>query len=291
MLHRLYIIMENGTAVFEKIWFQIKNTETQLLSGFLTALTSFAIESLGSGGLQSLQLANNERLAFYTHEHNFLTVIIADDRDNQALLNKIMVEIANSFYFKYKEYFNKANLLSKTKDFENVVENIIKNKVSNRNIKKLIYGTILSFIILASTFVLTLFGILNWSDYFQLAETLDLYSLGEHFAVLSMYITTLFFIPSIITGYISGNRKWGVISASSLMIISFILILLLPYLRPFYLTVRHFDITPWIISFSPLIFGITVIMGYIGAWIKERTKLYQLDPDRIIINQRKRDKK
>ena len=288
--------MENGTAVFEKIWLQAKSSDTQMLSGFLTALSSFAVEALGGGGLQSLQLSNNEQLAFYPHEANFIIVTLADNRDNGSLLNKIMKKIADSFYEEYKNHLDNANLLSQTTNFEETVEAILENKVSPRTFKRVVFGTLGCLALLITIFLLTLSGILAWGSIFQLPETFYLGELlleqiinllGIVFAVLSLYITTLFFIPSILAGYFSGNLKWGVITACSLMIISFTLLILLPYIRPAYIQVRDFNIGPWLVTFSPLIFSLTLVTGYVGAWIKERTKLYQLDPERIVIKQKR----
>jgi len=280
VIHRLYIIVESGSAVYEKIWLQKKSTDTQIFSGFLTALTSFAMEALGSGGLQSIQLMNNEKLAIYRHEKNFVVVVMADNRDNDQLLNNIMEKIANSFYDQFKNDLDKANMLDISNNFGESIDIILKNKISERNMKKVLYGTILSLILLITLFLLAVSRLVNYDALFQL-NPIDFNAVGPYIAAISLFLTTLFFIPSLLAGYISGNRKWGVISASSLMIISFTLLLISNMLRPIGANPVEFDLIPWLITFSPAIFAITILLGYIGAWIKERTKLYQLEPERI----------
>ncbi|MHA1785939.1 MAG: hypothetical protein ACTSVY_13290 [Candidatus Helarchaeota archaeon] len=284
MIHKLYIITENGAAVFEKVWLEAKTTDAHLLSGFLTALSSFAVEALGSGGLQSIELENNEQLAFYRHKEKFMVVLIADNRDNKQLLNQIMKKIANTFYDEYKDSIKDANLIGKAKGFGQIIDNVIlKNKTSKRTVKKVIYGTILSLLLLITLFILTMARVIKWEDFFNLTQEIDFNLVGKYMAVLSTFISALFFVPSLLVGYISGDKKWGVKSATSLMLISFILLIISQFLSPIDLGLVNIDLFPWLITFSPLIFTITILIGYLGAWIKERTKLYQLDPERIKI--------
>jgi len=280
VIHRLYVIVESGSAVFEKIWLQKKSTDTQIFSGFLTALTSFAIEALGSGGLQSIQLMNSEKLAIFRHEQDFVVVVMADDRDNDKLLNSLMEKIADSFYEQFKNDLNKANMLDIARNFGGTIDEIMKNKTSNRNMRKVIYGTFLSLALLITLFLLSVSRLLNYDALFQL-NPIDFNTVGPYMAAISIFLSTLFFIPSLLAGYISGNKKWGMISASSLMIISFTLLLFTNILRPLGANPVEFDLIPWLITFSPAIFAITILLGYIGAWIKERTRLYQLEPDRV----------
>ena len=102
MIHSLFLLRENGVCVFEHHWVRTV-VDAQIFSGFITALSSFAIESMGEN-LQSLKLIKDQRLAILKHHRSpIIGVIIADVRDNGYLLNKILRKILERFYWLFRK--------------------------------------------------------------------------------------------------------------------------------------------------------------------------------------------
>ena len=100
MIHKLYLMFIGGICVFKRIFhtYLDKEEDSQIFTGFISAIGNFASEALGST-LQSIRLQTGEQLAIMKHEpSNLIVVCVADGRDHDKLLASILLKILGRFY-------------------------------------------------------------------------------------------------------------------------------------------------------------------------------------------------
>ncbi|MFX0133877.1 MAG: hypothetical protein ACFFDN_09545 [Candidatus Hodarchaeota archaeon] len=294
MIDKLYIMYQNGVCVFEKIYYtslETIKTDSQLFTGFLTAIGGFAAEALGSG-LQSMHLQTGEQLAIMRHESNMIGICIADGRDHDKLISSLLKKILDRFYqiFKKEIDITDASLLGKTDKFGKEVDAILKNKASSRANWKMVLGIIIGFGLLG----LLTYGFLNRTFLRNLPGPLFLAigsdpiyilfinnlgsSIGGILALIMFFVAILFFIPSVLTGFLSGNRSRGLIAGTIITIIAYITLTLATVQIKANLGV---DLKGWFLSLSPLIFFLTLSVSYCAGYIAERIHLYPFpEPDK-----------
>ncbi len=293
MIDKLYIMYENGVCVFEKIYYTSLDTiktDSQLFTGFLTAIGGFAAEALGSG-LQSMHLQTGEQLAIMKHESRMVGICIADGRDHDKLISSLLRKILDRFYeiFKREVDIMDASLLGKTDKFGKEVDSILKNKASSRADWKMGLGILVGFAILG----LLTFVILNRTLLENIPSPLFLAirnpisaiyigmlgeSIGGILSLIMFFVAILFFIPSVITGYLSGSRVRGLISGTIITVIAYITLIL----ARFQIMARlGLDLKDWFFSLSPLILFLTLSVSFSAGYIAERLHLYTFpEPDK-----------
>lgn len=282
MIDKLYVMYEQGICVFEKVYFTRIDamTDTQIFTGFLSAIGSFAAEALGSG-LQAIHLQTGEKLAIMKHHSGMLGICVADTRDHDKLISSLLKKILYRFYelFKKEVDVQDASLIGKTKKFGKEVDAILKNKASSRNPWKMALGvglgflilTVLTFVALNRT-VLSLFPgpifITFLLDPFYMVFFGSIgESMGRIFALIMYFVAILFFLPSLLAGLLSGTRTKGLIAG--------LIITIGAYLTLFLAAVQintaiGLDLRGWFLSLSPLIFFLTLSVAYCGGYITER---------------------
>ncbi|MHA1378367.1 MAG: hypothetical protein ACTSRG_08285 [Candidatus Helarchaeota archaeon] len=300
MLHNLFILRDNGVCVFEYSWTNINSeVDGQIFSGFITALTSFAIESMGDS-LQSLKLVKDQRLSILKHSRSsIIGVIIADVRDNGALLNKLLHKILERFYWLFRNEIERedASLLGKTKDFYKEINLILRGKIAERSIISLIIGYVVGSILsIGIALIIFFFGIdfasagglqnafispifINLFDGMQPWEFLQV----QQIAVMAVGLVTVFFImiffgPGLIGAYIAGSRKLGIISNLFLVVGSGIMITLIQDIPLF---MYSLNLVPIFINFSPIIIILNILTGYFGGYLRERERLWPIKGEEL----------
>ncbi len=294
VLHSLFILRENGICVFERHWIET-DIDAHLFSGFITALSAFAVESMGKT-FQSLKLVKEQRLAILKHPYApIIGVIIADYRDNGYLLNKILEKILNKFYqiFQTEIKIEDASLIGKTKEkFPQEIDIILKGKTAERSFVSLFIG----FLAGSGLSVIIILFILSWGinfaygggiqnlffapifinlfDGMQPWEFLDI----QQIAVIAMGLVFVFFLltyfgPGLLGAYIAGNRKLGVINGLLSVIGGLLIALIFQNIQLFLYSI---NMLPVFVGFSPLIIILNILTGYFGGLLREIYRLYPL---------------
>ena len=274
-----------GICVFEKKFYTYlgKEEDTQIFTGFISAIGNFALEALGST-LQSIHLQTGEQLAIMKHEtSNLYVVCIADGRDHEKLLATILLKILNRFYRTFKKEIEDENtsLIDKTTNFDNEIDLILEKKVTSRTNRKLVFGLILGlgimglliFIALNRTFLNNFPGPLLFAAINNPLMPIFIGSLGESIgyilASLMFLVGLLFLLPAFIAGFLGGTRVRGLISGLIIIIITY-LILILGALR----NTIWLDLKGWFLGISPLIFFLTLSVAFVAGYITERLRLH-----------------
>ncbi|MHA1381312.1 MAG: hypothetical protein ACTSRG_23335 [Candidatus Helarchaeota archaeon] len=286
MIDKLFIMYEHGTCVFEKIYYTRLDaiTDSQIFSGFLSAISSFAKEALGSG-LQSIQLQTGEQLAIMKHDSGIIGICLADGRDHDKLISSLLKKILDRFYQLFKKEIDvqDASLMGKTENFGKEVDAILHKKATTRAPWKMILGVILGFSILAiSTFAILNRTVLNsfpgplflaiaQNPFYMFLFGLLGEEMGSILAFLMFLISFLFFIPALVIGFFAGNKTKGLFGG--------LIITLIAYLILFLASVQinantGLNLKGWILSFSPLILFLTLSVSYVAGYIAERAFLY-----------------
>ncbi len=156
MIEKLFVI-HHGMCIYEYKFSNSISIDSQMLSGFLSAIGSFAQETFQSG-LSSVQIRNDKKLNFYLDEEtSLLFCAISDNRDNNILLDKILGKVAKRFVeLKKQTLIDHPNHLEKYKDFDSEIVILLKNQDKVRNKRTMIKGLFAglgTLIALAITFI------------------------------------------------------------------------------------------------------------------------------------------
>ncbi|MFX1452934.1 MAG: hypothetical protein ACFFCM_19010 [Promethearchaeota archaeon] len=288
MIHKLYLMFAGGICVFEKKFYthlRKEEEDTQIFTGFISAIGNFASEALGST-LQSIHLQTGEQLAIMKHDtSNLYVVCIADGRDHEKLLAKILLKILDRFYGTFKKEIESedTSLIDKTINFDNEIEIILNKKVTRRTNWKLLLGiilglgimTLLIFTALNRMFLHNFPGPLLFAAISNPLMPIFIGSLGESIgyilASLMFFVGILFILPAFVAGYLSGTRVRGLISGLIIITITY-LMLILGALR--LTNVLWLDLKGWFLGISPLIFFLTLSVAFVAGYFTERLRLH-----------------
>lgn len=298
MLNSIFILRENGVCLYERHWVKTE-VDAQLFSGFIIALSAFALESVGEK-LQSLKLVKDQRLAILKHKRsNILGVIIADIRDNNALLNEILQKILEKFYWRFRKEIESDDpgLVGKTYEFYREINLILQRKVADRNLFSSIMGYLVGSF-LATLIALIIFGfgkdfaygggfqnqfvapiVIDLTNGMQPWEFWEIQQISFIIVgIESLFFLIIFFGPGFLGAYIAGNRILGVRNGILLAVGSFITILIIQQVPLF---VYAIDLVPIFIPFSPILLILNILTGYFGGYLRERTKLWPIKGEEL----------
>lgn len=189
MIQAIWIITDTGQCIFSHKYSELE-IDDQLISGLLIAFDAFSSES-GIGGVQ--QIGGKDNQFVYGPSKKLLVAALADKRDNAALVEKLMVKIADLFQEKYASYLQDVSFvdLNVFKGFEDEIDQILKRKVYNRGVGSTFFATFVSLALAAGVFLL-LFNILDEA----------------------VFLVFLAFIPGLFLGaLIAGKNTYGLISS------------------------------------------------------------------------------
>jgi hypothetical protein len=297
MFHSIYIIMENGVSVFSKHFKKMK-VDDQLISGFMSALGNFSTEALGSD-LQSIKLKTGEQLSILKYPYApIIGIVIADPRDHATLISEVLTEILKEFTEEYRKQIlaRDPTLLGQTSKFNDKIDKILKDKIASRTILKMMIGNVVSFSLIVLITILIVAGVLqiskfieeplagfpsiNFADGISPEEFLTLQTItGTIIGFLMLIFVGIFFLPSVLSGYIAGNEKRGILNAILLGVITGILLFIGGLNRE--TQFGDFNIFWWFLIFSPLLILIAITCGYYGGHLKARRKLWPLEADKF----------
>ena len=203
MIHAIYLINEGGICIFEHHYVE-KKMDSDLVTGFMNAVGSFAKEAFFSG-LQKIDLEGGRRLVYgMSQDAKILAAVLTDAEDYPSLIVEILDKIISEFVKEYGTSFGGAIEPKKYQNFSQKVDEIVLRRIRKRGIPYLIIGSVLGAIVMGLLFMFVM-------DLIPDEGPNALYLLVP---------------PPIIAGLIAGNRKHGVIagilSISPFFIIMFI---------------------------------------------------------------------
>jgi len=257
MIINLFVI-DQGICIYSFDFKKNIYVDENLLSGFLTAVGSFAQETFQTG-LQAIQIRNGQKLIFFIENEQKLTFCaVADERDNNHLLEQILGEIARNFTAKLSKVLNSSerNRADAYRIFDPLLKEILKDKAKPRDRKSMcggICGGLLSLYLL-----ILLAGII--------AESLSNIPEDTLYVILYFYISGVLSTSSFIAGFLAGNPKIGLKTGVIFFIVLiFLIIILVPSLMII------------LIYALPFAFIACGAAGYYGGLIRDRKKLYPLE--------------
>jgi hypothetical protein len=112
---RSMYILKNGLPVFTKDFVQTPSKENEdnqmLVSGFLTALTSFLKDMKDFGEMRSLVTSSDYRFTFYQVE-SLLFVACTDGRMNDTMVEKFLRNVSMKFLQAYSAQLANSNMVN-----------------------------------------------------------------------------------------------------------------------------------------------------------------------------------
>ncbi len=259
MIQSLYII-DAGLCLYSYKFQQSIAFDDQLLSGFFTAIGNFAQEAFRTG-LATIKIRNGLKMNFFLEtQHGLVICAVSDERDNDHLLEVIMGEITEKFISQWGAILktSEKNYIDQFKNFDPVVENLMKNRDKPRNLKTIIQGLLAGVACLISLFVL----------YMYIYYIIPPEALAVLNGVSVLYISLTLFATGTISGYFAGNPRMGLRNG---IIFFVLLIFLIGIVLPAAL--------PTFIAFFPFGLIVCAAAGYYGGRLRDKKKLYPLPSD------------
>ncbi len=258
MIQNLYILNPSGICIYSHEFQKNTFVDEQLLSGFLSAITMFAQEAFRTG-LQAIQIRSGQKMIFYLEQiHGLMFCAIANEQDNNRLLETLLKEIAQEFVSKMRNILNlnQDSKINQYKQFDPILSEITKNRDKPRNFKTMALGLLEGIVI-----IIGLAQITNFIIVWLLSITTENIMLIWFLLLLSLELSLCTFIA----GYTAGNIKFGVLNG-----------------------LFFFIFINWIVSFNPemysnfLLLSLFVLIacisaGYYGGLTCDRRKLYPLE--------------
>ncbi len=119
MISRIYVIAKGGILCYSKNYISPSEVEDDLISGFLTAISGFAI-AVKVGEIKSLNFKNFKFIYSYSSEFDCIFVIVTDIEDLEDEVREKVELMKNEFINRYQIYLE--NWTGKTKIFESFDE-------------------------------------------------------------------------------------------------------------------------------------------------------------------------
>ncbi|MHA1799139.1 MAG: hypothetical protein ACTSVY_11905 [Candidatus Helarchaeota archaeon] len=300
MIQSFFIIAENGICIYERHYTNVE-IDAQIFSGFIRALSDFAIDSMGEE-LQQLKIKGG-RLSMVKHSFApIMAVAIADDKDRGKLLYKILKVALLEFYDHYYKEIKKDDpaLKMKTKEFNSVIDDIIKKRfgIADRSYISMLLGIIVgislsSLIIILISFIFNLLAPgkdlfstlivdikMDLTDGISALEFLYIQRIALVVVIaLVTFFIAIFFGPVFFAGYFAGSRKNGMLASLAHFGVVLLVVIIVGSID--ILPNYQIQIIPLFISFTPLLITLNLVMGYLGGTIKENKKLWPLGSEEL----------
>mgnify|MGYP000870060614 CR=1 FL=1 len=258
MINNLYIIDNAGCLLFSHCFIQRNNTNEQLISGFLSAMSSFAQETFQTG-LQTMGIRNGQKLVFFiAPEFKLLITAIADAHDNNYLLEKLLGDIANLFIREMRSVLSDSKINARIdlyQPFEKILIQIVKNKDKKRNIKTLLSGLFVGLFLLVLSSILT-DKLLIWMNERMVEST-----------VLTIFLIVFcgaVSLCSFVSGFLAGSTKIGMFNGLLFWIILNLVIAL------------NWELFLSFLLIDSYVFVACIAAGYAGGKYCDRKYLYPL---------------
>ncbi|MHA1683733.1 MAG: hypothetical protein ACTSUE_22535 [Promethearchaeota archaeon] len=254
MIHSLFII-DRGISIYS-YHFKKTDIDGQLLSGFLSAIGSFAQETFQTG-LQTISIRNGEKMNFYVEDtHGLIFCAISNDKDNNKLLGKLLKRISTSFVHEKGEILKTParSDMSKYKDFDGKVKTILKGKTIARNGGMIVAGLAIGI----GIFVASLFA------FVYIIEIMMALGFGPVIELTATYyLAAILFIASMTAGFFGGSPKVGMWTGIAYFVVFIVVV--------FFILKEFAD---FIYLFAPFLFVVCMAGGYFGGLRSEMRRLY-----------------
>jgi len=122
-VNEFMVLTTGGTPIFH-----YSTTDTpkldHLLSGFISAITSFATE-FGERSIQSLSFEGSQ-LLYEQHDNNYLCVFLVETGSSEKVLRAVLRELSKKFMSRYRDELKMdVPILDVFMDFEQVVKSVL----------------------------------------------------------------------------------------------------------------------------------------------------------------------
>ncbi len=261
MINSLYVI-DAGVCIYSHVIHRGVFIDEQLLSGFLTAIGTFAHEAFKSG-LQTIEIQNGLKIAFYLEpQFKLIFCTIEDVRDNNHLIGKILGEISAEFTTSMSEVLKtdeKRHKIDEYQQFDEALAIILQVKAKQRNIKTLFWGLLAGVAILVGLILIVYEIIMLFASSLSYENAVSVFVLCFSFTVALANFTS---------GYIAGNPRMGLLNGGFFFFILNLIVVNLDATLYSYF-IRYFFVTLLIVNMAA---------GYAGGLFCDRRKLYVLLP-------------
>lgn len=241
MILNFFIFHQSGPCIFKCEYLKGTEIDEQLISGFLTALSSFAQEAF-LDGLQRIHLASGRRLIYgYNKEYGLLAAALSQNKDHPKLVEELVNQLMDEFTKKYKSHLNPIDPSpSIYEDFKTIVDRHVLKRIRTRDNITSIFSIGLALILGILTYALS-----TWLP-------------------TGGFLLALATIPSIPAGYIAGERWIGALSGfvGTIPILSVLITAGIPLNQ--------------LLSIIQLIVPLAVVMGAMVGYFVERKFLFPI---------------
>ena len=294
MIYDVFVITGGGIAIYHKS-FGKSIIDEQLLSGFLTAISDFSKETMGEK-LQKIDVQTNQLIVHFDATLNLTIAGLTSKKDHLSLIKRVLIEIAEAFYDKFKDYYKKnqdrTDINFIQRGFDPIVEAILEPKIRDRSLKYYFFGFIIGLLILGSLSILMSFIFdVPVIYYFMLRDAGAPFQNIYEFVVINGILQLMLLIElvpsSLALGYIAGTsiRKKAMIM--TLIIVIFFISSQSIYFAFLYiwegyqfgtLTVGALVEALVGICFLPFYFMTSFMFIYYGGLLMEKKYLYPIPP-------------
>jgi len=299
LIKSVFVINEHGSCIYERHYSKLEDVDSQIFSGFITALGSFALEAMGED-LQALQMAGNQQMVIRRHGVvPIIGVFIADRRDNLTLLNNLLQVILIEFYHSFPKINDPQikSITDKDEDFKKFLDKTIKSKVSDRSLWFLGPAAGLVLAVLAVFFIYqTTIGVLggiqtlshisipgfiiDLTDGIDPTEFINIQTLVAcGIGAIMVMLSTSFLLPGFVSGVISGSRRKGLWGSLLIVIVTFVITLIIENVNIF--PSYQLNIFVFFVLMLPFEVVSIILTGYFGGYFAERRRLWPLPHEEL----------
>lgn len=259
MITSFYII-DQGVCIYNYNFKTANPIDQQLLSGFLSAIGTFA-QATFQTALQSILIQNGLKLNFYAETDQHLTLCaISDARDSNELLQLVMQQISDQFKTEMGGLLNSGQRgnVDGYKEFDASFCKIVSGKDRQRDrkthIKGILFGGIVLFVTFFSFIIVLQAFTENPEDFLN-------------FMIIAVYFNSIGMgLASFLAGINAGTPKLGLKTGIYLNVGGTIFMLIL---------VNPIGVS--LLLSMPFTMIICIAMGYYGGIVTDRKFLYPLD--------------
>lgn len=293
MIYELYIISSGGLALYHKP-FAASVIDEHLLSGFLTAISDFSKETMGEK-LSKIDVKSEQLVVHFDRTMGITLAALSSQKDNPELIRRILMELAEEFYLKFKAKFadmDKGVNVSKVQEaFDPIAERIIESRIQKRSLLRDFLALNLGgLILIIFSFIMANFleGVLG--NYFSAPSP---FILANIIAFVLVTVRMQFFLliglvpAALVIGYVSGRAKRKQSIGLTLILVGtfFTMNLLLFFISRIFgraiLTTNLLIVVLVIACYLPLYLLTCFFFIYTGGLFKERRYLYPVPPEKL----------
>jgi hypothetical protein len=258
MIHHLYII-DHGMLIYSHDFVKESSIDPDLLSGFLSAIGSFAQETF-KASLQAISVRNGEKLNFLIVDKELMYCAVSNEKDNNRLLENVLRSIAATFTAQFGDVLKTPARSNSTQYlvFDEHLPGIVRHIDKKRSVTTMVEGLLLGAALLAACI----------TGFFLLLPVMESSFFLPPVFLVTCYIAAALFFSTAISGFVAGNPRMGVENGLIFFAILTVALVILYNVNP---------IVPLIIEIlMPFLFIVCLASGWWGGMRCDLAKLYPL---------------